>query len=158
MSNEISIKELMECVELNSDQLDEFELYKTYINIKTGEIVTVAEKFLKMINHGEDVEKVEAIEDWQIGDYEIAEDIIENHEKYIHIINYEDINEDINEDDIMKEFCLSYKDENINADLSDVIKENGNLREFKKIIYDKGIYDEWYQYRDNKFAEKIIQW
>lgn len=151
MSSKVSIKELMECIELSMGQLDEFEAYNNYINVKTGKIVSVPAKFLGMV---EDGEEPNGLPDWQVEDYKIAEDIVDNYEDYVNIPN----EDEIREYDIMEGFCYSYKDKKVSEELCNSIDGRGAFRKFKQLIYDKGIYDEWYEYRDNKFIEKIIEW
>lgn len=151
MSNKVSIKELMECVELSMGELDEFSEYHNYINVKTGKIVSVPARFIGM---AEDGEEPEGLADWEKDDFEAAVEIIENEEDYIDI----SISEDIREYDIMEEFCYSYKDKEISKELCNSINGSGAFRRFKGILYDKGIDDQWYEFRDNKFVEKIIKW
>ena len=151
MSNKVNIKELKECIELSTGELEEFEPYNIYINIRTGEIVSVPTKFIKMV---ENREEPEGIEEWEEVDFKTTEDIVKNSEEY-KAIPTED---EINEYDIMREFCFSYKDNKLNEELSSAISGESSLRNFKNIIYDKGIYDEWYEYLDVKFVEKVKEW
>ncbi len=151
MSNKVSIKELMECVELGMTQLDEFEEYYSYINVKTGKIVSVPLKFIGM---AEDGDEPEGLADWEQDDFDAGVDIVDNEDDYIHIC----ISDDIREYDIMDEFCNSYEDKKISKELCDSINGRGAFRSFKGLIYEKGIEDKWYEFRDNKFIQKIIKW
>ncbi|MCM1988256.1 UPF0158 family protein [Oceanirhabdus seepicola] len=151
MSNKVSIKELKDCIELSTGELEEFEPYNIFINIKTGEIVSVPTKFIKMVENGE---KPEGIKEWEEADFKTTEDIVKNSEDYKDIPT----ENEINEYDIMKEFCFSYKENKMREELSSAINGDSPLRNFKNIIYDKGIYNEWYEYLDNKFVEKVIEW
>ncbi|WBW95592.1 UPF0158 family protein [Oceanirhabdus sp. W0125-5] len=151
MSNKVSIKELKECIELSTGELEEFEPYNIFINMKAGEVVSVPTKFIQMIENGENPED---LEEWEVSDFKICEDIVKNSDNYVDIPN----EDEINEDDIMREFCFSFKDKKVLEELSIAINGDNPLRKFKNILYEKGIYDEWYDYLDEKFIEKIQAW
>ncbi|MCL4253719.1 MAG: UPF0158 family protein [Anaerolineae bacterium] len=58
----------------------------------------------------------------------------------------------------MQEFIETIKDANIRELLWVAIDGSGAFRRFKGVIYDKGLSDKWYQFRDTKKQEQIIEW
>ena len=65
---------------------------------------------------------------------------------------------EINEYGIMEDFCYSLKDERLKEDLLYDIKGRGAFRRFKDSIHRRGIEKDWYQYRDGRLEEIIIDW
>jgi len=58
----------------------------------------------------------------------------------------------------MQEFIETIKDANIRELLWVAIDGRGAFGRFKDVIYNKGLSDQWYQFRDTKKQEQIIEW
>ncbi|MGM0125132.1 hypothetical protein IGI37_002530 [Enterococcus sp. AZ194] len=64
---------------------------------------------------------------------------------------------EINEYNIMEEFIWSL--DGIIADkLAQTIQGRGAFRRFKDKVYDYGIEQQWFDFRENKFKEIAIEW
>ena len=58
----------------------------------------------------------------------------------------------------MKNFCNSLENEEIKDKLLATIKGKGAFRRFKDNIYEFGIEDKWYEYREKAYREIAINW
>ena len=65
---------------------------------------------------------------------------------------------DIHEYEIMERFCLSVADEKISNVLLSKIRGSGAFHRFKDTIYQYGIEEEWFKYRDEEYKEIAISW
>jgi hypothetical protein len=65
---------------------------------------------------------------------------------------------EIHEYEIMERFCLSFPDAKVSDILLRKIRGSGAFRRFKDTIYQYGIEDDWFQYRDEAYKEIAIAW
>jgi hypothetical protein len=65
---------------------------------------------------------------------------------------------EIHEYQIMERFSLSYPDEKVSDILIGRIRGSGAFHRFKDTIYQYGIENDWFQYRDQAYKEIIIAW
>ncbi|MEK6752165.1 MAG: UPF0158 family protein [Chloroflexota bacterium] len=65
---------------------------------------------------------------------------------------------DIHEYEIMERFCLSVADEKISNVLLSKIHGSGAFRRFRDTIYQYGIEEDWFKYRDEAYKEIAISW
>lgn len=142
----IKIDDLLSEIELQID--DSF----TFINIKTGEVITLMRE---EIVAAEDEKPIEQFPEWQR----------ENIEKAINIIEDEDgvyvdftLRNNFNEYEIMEDFIVSLKDQDIREELYDAIQGRGAFRRFKDRIIEFGVDKQWYKYKENKIKELVIEW
>ncbi|MGM0876919.1 MAG: UPF0158 family protein [Bacillota bacterium] len=92
--------------------------------------------------------------EWEQENRMVAIDVVENFENYIELpTKYE-----VNEYEIMEEFCLSISDQRKQDILLRLIKGKGAFRRFKDKIIDLGIEDQWDGYRDDCFKQIAIKW
>ncbi|PEL07743.1 hypothetical protein [Bacillus sp. AFS017336] len=100
MANKAKIKNIIEEMEMQNDG------YRSFVNIRTGEVISVSEDDLI---DAEEKKPINNLHDWQIENLEIANEIIENFEDYKELpTKYE-----INEYQIIEDFCLTIPDEKI---------------------------------------------
>ncbi|MEH7356778.1 UPF0158 family protein [Neobacillus drentensis] len=129
----------------------QFEDSRTFLNKITGEIISVTSEDLRA---AEDDEPFEHLPEWQQEEREVALDVIDNFENYVELpTNY-----DINEYEIMEDFCLDVRERGRRDTLLGVIKGRGAFRRFKDRIIEFGIETEWYSFRDKRFKEIAIEW
>ena len=143
MALPIQISDIIEALEMQSDNI------RAYLNIKTGEIVTVTDEELAL-NEGE---LFDTLDESTEENAEATQDILES-EDFIQLPD----KFDINEYGIMEEFCLSLTNDNLRETISNVIKGSGAFRRFKDNIRRFGIEEKWYRYRDQKMKEIAIEW
>ncbi|WP_163103219.1 UPF0158 family protein [Peribacillus alkalitolerans] len=145
MGNPVKLQYIIEELEM------EFEESRTFLKIETGEIISVTSEDLiaaeeeKPINH---------LPDWQQENRNVAIDVFENFENYIELpTKYE-----VNEYEIIEDFCLSVSDLEKRNLLLNAIQGKGAFRRFKDKIIDFDIEDQWYSYRDERYKEIAIDW
>ena len=140
----VKLDDLVSEIELQID--DTF----TFINTKTGEVITLMREEL---GAAEDEKPLEKFPEWQR----------ENIEKAICVIEDEDgvyvdftLRNDFNEYEIMEELIVSHKDQNIREELYESIQGRGAFRRFKDGIIEHGVDKQWYKYKENKIKESVI--
>ncbi|MBO1511073.1 UPF0158 family protein [Metabacillus bambusae] len=145
MSIQVKLQAIIEEMEI------QFEESQTLLNSKTGEIIVVTSDDLRA---AENVESFDHLPDWQQENLMVANDVVENFENYIELpTKYE-----VNEYEIMEDFCLTISDQRKQDILLRSIKGKGAFRRFKDQIIDFEIEDHWYSYRDERFKEIAIKW
>jgi hypothetical protein len=122
----------------------------SYLNAKTGEVITVTDEELRA---AENEEPLEDFPEWQHDAIRIAGEILET-DDYLPLPT----KFDIHEYSIMERFCRSVEDDDICEDLCNAIRGRGAFRYFKDKIHEYGIADDWYKYRDDALREIAIVW
>ena len=92
--------------------------------------------------------------EWEQENRIIAIDVVENFENYIELPTQYDVNEY----EIMENFCLTVSDQRKQESLLTTIKGKGAFRRFKDKIIDFDMEDQWYSYRDERFKQIAIEW
>ncbi|MGG0174675.1 UPF0158 family protein [Gottfriedia acidiceleris] len=145
MTNKAKIKDIIEEMEMQIDG------YRSFIKIRTGEVFSVAEDDLI---DAEDEKPMDDLQDWQLENLEIANEIVENFEDYKELPSkYE-----IDEYKMIKDFCLTVKDEKIQNILLITIEGKGAFRRFKDAVIELNIDMDWYSYRDRRYKDLAIAW
>lgn len=145
MNIQVKLKDVIEEMEIL------FEESCSLLNIKTGEIVLVTSEDLRA---AEDDKPFDHLPEWEQENRMIAIDVVENFENYIELpTKYE-----VNEFEIMEDFCLIINDQRKQDSLLREIKGKGAFRRFKEKIRDFEIEDQWYSYRDERFKQIAIKW
>jgi len=145
MTNKAKIKDIIEELEMQIDG------YRSFIKISTAEVFSVAEEDLI---DAEDENPIDDLHDWQIENLEIAKEIVENFEDFKELPSkYE-----IDEYKMIKDFCLTVKDEKIQNILLITIEGKGAFRRFKDAVIELNIEIDWYSYRDSRYKELAIAW
>lgn len=144
MAMQVKLEEIIEGMESQSEE------NRPFLNLKTGVVVYVSREALWIAE--EDVEEDEDLPEWQRDEVKIAYDIVENFGNYATLPS----EFDIHEYDIMESFCYSLSDQNQMNILLNSIRGRGAFRRFKDNIYELGISDQWYGYRDNRYKEIAI--
>jgi hypothetical protein len=135
-----------------TDELEvQFEESLTFLNKNTGEIVTVTTEEL---NAAEEEEPFDHLEEWEQEVRKTAIDVVENFEDYIGLPT----KFDINEYEIIEDYCLSINDPVHRNKLLAAIKGKGAFRRFKDKLIDLGIEENWYSFRQKRFKEIAIEW
>lgn len=140
----VKLDKIIEGIEFQSDETT------SYLNKKTGEVVTITDQ---EFSAAEDNEPVEQFPEWEHENIKTAKDILETND-YISLPS----KFDIHEYDIMERFCLSITDEEIRDRMYNSIKGSGAFRRFKDNIHRYNIAEEWYKYRDEAIKRMAIEW
>ena len=145
MSIQIKLKYIIEEMEI------QFEESRSLLNITTGEIVLVTSEDLRAV---EDEKPFDHLPEWEQENRMIAMDVVENFENYIELpTKYE-----VNEYEIMENFCLTVIDQRKRESLIRAIRGKGAFRKFKDEIIDFEMEEQWYSYRDECFKQIAIEW
>ncbi|MCM3728378.1 UPF0158 family protein [Neobacillus cucumis] len=145
MSIQVKLKDIIEEMEV------QFEDSCSFLNSKTGEILLVTSENLRA---AEDEQSLDHLPEWERENRMVAIDVVENFENYIELpTKY-----DVNEYEIMENFCLTVSDQRKQESLSRAINGKGAFRRFKEKIIEFGIETKWYTYRDECFKQIAIKW
>ena len=128
----ITISALADAFEECSDEWNQF------LNIKTGEIVSVPE------------------DSWMVDEVECNELVeeIEMSDDYIMLPNQHELGEY----DIMLDFAFDYPDSSVSEKLTYVLHQKKPYRHFKDAINNMNISKTYYEFRHNSYIKKAIDW
>ena len=113
MNIQVKLQAIIEEMEI------QFEESRTFLNIKTGEIIVVTSDDLT----AEDEESIDHLPDWEQEDRKVANDVVENFENYKELpTKYE-----LNEYEMMEDFCLTVSDQRKQDILLSLLKGKGVL-------------------------------
>lgn len=124
----------------------------TYINTQTGDVITLSREEIRA---AEDEESLEKFPDWQRENIERAIEIIEDEEGiYLDFT----LRNEYHEYEIIEEFIGTIHEEEIREELYEAIQGRGAFRRFKDGIIEHGVEKQWYEYKDKKIKELVIEW
>jgi hypothetical protein len=124
----------------------------TYINTQTGELITLTEEEVRA---AENDKPLENFPDWQRENIEKAIDIIQDEEGvYLDFT----LRSEYHEYEIIEEFIRSLSGGKIREALYIAIQGRGAFRRFKDEISELGIEKQWYEYKDKKIKDLVIEW
>ena len=144
MYMKVNLANIMEGMELQSYD------NQAFINLKSGEIVYISQTALLIAEDGEDFKH---LSEWQQEEIQSALDITRGEGKYVRLPT----SFNINEYEIMENFCFSLPDADMQDALLSSIRGKGAFRRFKDNIYRFGIAEKWYDYRDTKYKEIAVE-
>jgi hypothetical protein len=148
MPIKVYLEDLIEGIEMQG------ELIKAFLNKETGKVVSVTEEDFYYVEMEDEMEgEMNSEADWQQEQIEIARKIRET-DDYIQLPD----EDEIDEYQIMKNFCLSLSDNKIRDEMLQSIQGSGAFERFKGNIRRFGITEEWYAYRDTAIKEITIEW
>ena len=149
------------------DLVDELQMlpseWNAYLNKVTGKIITVTDDDIAMIEMDSELEEeMEEGDDDQAGEvsdletehYQEVKRVLASDPDYLKLPS----RFDIHEYEIIERFCLSVPDGKVSDVLLRKIRGSGAFRRFKDTIYQYGIEDDWFQYRDEAYKEIAIAW
>lgn len=124
----------------------------TYINTQTGEVITLSEEEIRAV---ENEKPIENFPDWQKENIEKAIEILEDE---VGIYLDFTLRNEFHEYEIIEEFIGTLIEEEIREALYEAIQGRGAFRRFKDGIIEHGVEKEWYEYKDKKIKELVIEW
>lgn len=131
----------------------QFEGTRTFCHMKTGEVISVSKDDLRKAEEIED-EEIEKLRDWEQENIRVAIDVVEYFEDYAELpTTFE-----INEYDMMEQFCFTVKNPRTEQQLLDAIRGKGAFRRFKDSVLRLGIEEDWYSFRQECYKQKAIDW
>jgi hypothetical protein len=145
MSTPAKLKDIIDALGFQMDETFQ------YLNRETGKIELITSEELEAAETGE----MDDYPAWQHANIELAKQIMSDTEgKFVELPS----KFEINEYEIMESFCYSLRDRKISNELAYAIKGSGAFRRFKDRIYEYGIEQQWYQYRDEALGEIAKDW
>ena len=138
----VSLRDVIDEMEIMSDEAT------SYINRKTGELITLTDEISAM---AEDPDDAEEAAEWQkdilpkVREVAASEDFIPLPGKF-----------EIHEWSIMERFARSLTDAAATDELDTALHGRGAFRRFKDTVQRPGIADEWYRFSDAVLAEVAI--
>lgn len=140
------------------DIIDEMEMLmedsRKYLNKETGTIITVSTEELSIAEDSEEDDDFSEYPDWQQESLKDALDVIVNEDNYIELPD----KWEINEYDIMEDFCGSVKNDRMSNALYSAIKGRGAFRRFKDSVIRFGVENDWYRFREEALMRIAIEW
>ncbi|CAM4505256.1 hypothetical protein FHS16_005672 [Paenibacillus endophyticus] len=130
-------------------QMDETH---TYINTQTGEVITLSREEMRA---AEDEELLENYPDWQRENIEQAIKIIEDEdETYLDFT----LRNEFHEYEIVEAFIETLDKAEVREKLFGAIQGRGAFRRFKDGIIEHDAEKQWYQFKEKKVKELVIEW
>ncbi len=145
MAIRLKLESILEGMESQSDESS------TFLDRRTGEVVLISDEELRA---AEDDDPIEDFPEWEQDLVKIAKEIVAETVDYIPLPS----KFDIHEYSIMENFCLSINDAEIRDTLYGLIKGSGAFRRFKDAVYQFGIENKWFNYRNDAFKQIAIDW
>ncbi|MCY9662661.1 UPF0158 family protein [Paenibacillus chondroitinus] len=124
----------------------------TFINITSGEVITLTREEYRA---AEDEKPLDKFPEWQRENIEKAIRIIEDEEEiYVDFT----LKNDFNEYEIIEDFIGTLEDGDIREELFVAIQGRGAFRRFKDGIIEHGVDKLWYEYKESKIKDFVIEW
>jgi Uncharacterised protein family (UPF0158) len=141
----VSLKEVVDAMDPPNDE------WTSYLNPKTGEIVTVSDEEHRLV---EDEELNEAdLPEWQRESLPKVREALESDDFLALPDKFE-----IHEWAIMERFSNSQSSARCRDELLDAIHGTGAFRSFRSAIRRLGIEDEWFRFRQSALEEIAKDW
>ncbi|MHC6180986.1 UPF0158 family protein [Clostridium sp. JNZ X4-2] len=143
----VKIEDVLQAIELASDEGN------YYYNKVTGEVIYIDDETRRMAEDY-DEDDAEKLMEWQLDDVKAAIDVEENWDNYISLPS----KFDINEYDIMVQFCYSLDNDKISNKLLNALNGKGAFRRFKDAVIRFNVEKKWYKFTDDKFKKIALDW
>lgn len=141
----VSLQDVIDQIDLQS------ELVQGFINRKTGELTIFTEEDDYALRHLEDGRSLEELPEWQqeiipkLREIQTSDDFIGLPTPF-----------EVHEYRIMENFIYSLEDTAMQDDLFRAIRGRGAFRIFKDKIFDHGIRDDWFTFKNNSIKRIAI--
>lgn len=145
MTITVSLRNFVDEMQIGSDGLH------AYLNQVTGELVTISDDDIEVVQSGEDWADYQ---DWQQSIFQNIAEILSPASEYLELPS----KFEINEYEIMRDFCLSIANEEDSDLFLAAIRGSGAFRRFKDLIYRYGIEQDWFKFRDDAYKKVAVSW
>jgi hypothetical protein len=143
----VKIEDVLQAIELANDE------GKYYYNKSTGKIIYIDDEVRRMAEDY-DEDDLDKLLEWQRDDVEAAIDVEENRNNYISLPS----KFDINEYDIMVQFCYSLDNDKTSNKLLNALSGKGAFMRFKDAVIRFNVEKKWYKFEDDKFKKIASDW
>ncbi len=123
---------------------------KAFINKETGELITLLEEEINIVESGEDITEL----------FECSDEAIAMAKKVLESDDYLPLPDkfEIHEYQIMKEFCYTIQNDVVQDELLYQLHGSGAFGRFKNAIHKYNIADKWYKYRTETLESIAEAW
>jgi hypothetical protein len=140
----VSVREVVEALDLPNSE------WRSYLNVDTGEIVTVTDEDRRLVDDEEDPRD---LPDWQRELLPKVRAALES-DRFLELPG----SFEIHEWSIMGEFAASLANQRAREEVSDSLRGRGAFRMFRSTVKRLGIENDWHQYRDAALANIATGW
>src|SRR5205809_172020 len=144
MSLPVRLNDVIEALEAAGEE------HAHYLDRRTGEIFMITNDEMEA---AEEDELISDYPEWQREAVLKAREVLDS-EDFVRLPD----ESDIDEYQIMEDFCLAFKDRRVGEDLLRSIKGSGAFGRFKSGISSLGIEKAWYQFRGIEIEKIAIEW
>ena len=145
--SKVKLEEILNALEFAGEEGD------YYYNKITGEVVYIGGEEARIADR-DDIDNIDHYPEWQREIIKDAIDIEENWDNYISLPS----KFDINEYNIMVEFCDSLDNGRKADQLLNALNGRGAFRKFKDTIIRLNVEKKWYNYRDEALRNVAMDW
>ncbi|MEQ6378715.1 UPF0158 family protein [Bacillaceae bacterium S4-13-56] len=142
MSAKVKLSVLIDEIE------NDFDEYQSFVNLETGGVVMVSDWSLSKAEDEEPPEDMDSLDE----ELRIAYDIVDSVDKYISLPD----RFEINEYQMMEDFCFSLEDRKQKDILLRAINGKGAFRRFKDRAFELGVIEDWYEYKRSCYRKIAI--
>jgi hypothetical protein len=144
MKATVLLRDIIEALESTSETI------QFYLNVKTGEVLTMSEDELRSTQEDE---LDEDYSDWD-GEFLNNPDALMDSEEFLPLPNvYE-----IDELSIMENFCDTIEDQAVRSALRAGMTKQDVFESFKTAAQQYGLVENWEQFRENAYRDLAIEW
>lgn len=143
----VNLSDVIECIEFENESLNH------YYNKKTG-IIVYRESSQSCTYKAEDYNNINDFEEWERELIESLYDLKCNPQDYIQLPCLDEVNEF----KILVQFCNSFSDLSIDNIIKENIDEVKKIQKIKRLIEDKNMLNDWYDYREQSEKEIAENW
>lgn len=141
----VRLSEIIDAIDIPNEEL------ASYLNRKTGDIITVSEE---EISAAEEEDPLDDYPEWQRDNILIAKEFLDNEKDYLALpTKY-----DLDEYRLMEKFSLSLEDRKASDILCRAIIGKGAFRRFKDTLNRLDLADQWYAYRGDAIRQIAVDW
>lgn len=141
----VKLEDVIEALESAGDE------NATYLDQRSGEIVLITDQDMRA---AEKDQLISEFPEWQRETILNAREIANSAERFVELPDQFEINEY----QIMEDFCLSFHNRRIGEDLHRLIKGSGAFRRFKNAVNSMRVDEAWYEFRQKAFEKIAIEW
>jgi len=146
MPARVKLSDLVDGMEMQGDEVHAF------VGRQTGEVVVLTDKDVRDAEDGGDLS---ACDDWQKENIEQARLVdADDGSRFVSLPD----RFEIDEWRMMRDFSLSVENEAVSGALLNAIQGRGAFRYFKDQLHERGMADQWYAFREERYRQIALDW
>lgn len=143
MHNNVKLRDLIDAIAFYSEESQSF------IDLRTNQICIISESALSSAENGD-----EDYPDWQKEDVQHAKAYLEDERNFMLLPSQRDADEF----SMMEDFISEVSGEREQEHLFRALQGKGAFRRFKDTVITLGIENNWYQFRDERYKQFVLEW